>query len=131
VGWWALVGSQFVGFTGLAIFGRIGELIRPLLVSRRTGLSFSSQVAVVAVERIFDLGAFALIFSLNLALAPGLNALPNHELFHKVGYAIGSSWPRCGWRGTPSRARCASWWDLFRNPQAHPLQRRFSPSATG
>ncbi len=88
VGWWALVGSQFVGFTGLAIFGRIGELIRPLLVSRRTGLSFSSQVAVVAVERIFDLGAFALIFSLNLALAPGLNALPNHELFHKVGYAI-------------------------------------------
>ena len=87
-GWWALLGSQFVGFTGLAIFGRIGELIRPLLVSRRTGLSFSSQVAVVTVERIFDLGAFALIFSLNLLFSPDLQTLPHHELFHKVGYAI-------------------------------------------
>src|ERR1019366_1844197 len=26
--WWNLVGSNFIGFTGLAIFGRIGELIR-------------------------------------------------------------------------------------------------------
>jgi len=88
VGWWGLIGSQFVGFTGLAIFGRIGELIRPLLVSRRTGLGFSSQIAVVTVERIFDLGAFALIFSLNLLLSPTLKTLPHHDLFHKVGYAI-------------------------------------------
>ena len=29
VSWRALVGPQFVGFTGLAIFGRIGELIQP------------------------------------------------------------------------------------------------------
>lgn len=86
--WYSLVGSQFVGFTGLAIFGRIGELIRPLLVSRRTGLTFSSQIAVVAVERVFDLGAFALIFSLNLLFSPSLQSLPYHELFHKVGYAI-------------------------------------------
>lgn len=85
---WSLVGSQFIGFTGLVLLGRIGELIRPLLISRRTGLSFSSQIAVVAVERVFDLGAFALIFSLNLLLAPGLQSLPHHELFHRVGYAI-------------------------------------------
>ncbi len=88
ISWWSLIGSQFVGFTGLNIFGRIGELIRPLLVSRRTGLSFSSQIAVVTVERVFDLGAFGLIFSLNLAFSSSLNALPHHELFHKVGYAL-------------------------------------------
>lgn len=86
--WWGLIGAQFIGFTGLAIFGRLGELIRPLLVARRTGLTFASQVAVVTVERVFDLGAFALIFSLNLLLSPGLQRLPYHELFHKVGYAI-------------------------------------------
>jgi uncharacterized protein (TIRG00374 family) len=86
VSWLALVGPQFVGFTGLAIFGRIGELIRPLLVSRRTGLTFSSQIAVVAVERVFDLGAFGLIFSLNLLLNPVLRTLP---YLHKAGYAIG------------------------------------------
>lgn len=86
--WYRLIGSQFIGFTGLALFGRVGELIRPLLVSRRTGLSFSSQVAVVAVERVFDLGALAFIFSLNLLLSPGLQSLPYHGLFHKVGYVI-------------------------------------------
>ncbi len=85
VHWWSLVGPQLVGFTGLAIFGRIGELIRPLLVARRTGLTFSSQVAVVTVERVFDLGAFALIFSLNLLFSPALQALP---YLHKAGLLI-------------------------------------------
>jgi uncharacterized protein (TIRG00374 family) len=84
--WWRLVGSQFIGFTGLAIFGRIGELIRPLLVARRTGLTFSSQVAVVTVERVFDLGAFGMIFALNLLLSPTLRSLP---YLHKAGYTIG------------------------------------------
>ncbi len=88
VGWLGLVGSQVVGFTGLAIFGRIGELIRPLLVSRRTGMTFASQVAVVAVERVFDLGAFALIFAGNLVLSPSLDQLPHHEYFRRVGLAI-------------------------------------------
>ncbi len=88
VPWWGLIGAQFIGFTGLALFGRIGELIRPLLVARRTGLTFASQVAVVTVERVFDLGAFALLFSLNLLLSPTLQRLPHHELFHRVGYAV-------------------------------------------
>ena len=86
--WRQLVGSQFIGFASLAIFGRIGELIRPLIVAQRTGLTFSSQVAVVAVERVFDLGAFALLFALNLLLSPGLQSLPYHERFHTVGLAI-------------------------------------------
>jgi uncharacterized protein (TIRG00374 family) len=88
IAWWKLVGSQFIGFAGLAIFGRIGELIRPLLISRRTGLNFSSQIAVVTVERVFDLGAFAILFALNLLLSPNLQTLPYHEKFHAVGYAI-------------------------------------------
>ena len=85
--WYALIGSQFIGFTGLSIFGRIGELIRPLLVSRRTGLTFPSQVAVVTVERIFDLGAFGLIFAVNLLLSPTLQSLP---YLHKAGNTIGA-----------------------------------------
>ena len=88
IAWWRLIGSQFIGFTGLAIFGRIGELIRPALVAQRTGLSFSSQIAVVTVERVFDLAAFACIFSLNLLLSPSLQTLPFHERFHQVGYAV-------------------------------------------
>ena len=83
--WYALIGSQFVGFTGLAIFGRIGELIRPILIARRTALPISSQIAVVTVERIFDLGAFGLIFALNLLLTPSLQQLP---YLHKAGFTI-------------------------------------------
>ena len=83
--WYSLIGSQFVGFTGLAIFGRIGELIRPILVARRTGLPVSSQIAVVTVERVFDLGAFGLIFALNLLFSPTLQHLP---YLHKAGFTI-------------------------------------------
>lgn len=86
--WWTLIGPQYIGFTGLAIFGRVGELIRPYLVSRRTGRPFSSQIAVVAVERIFDLAAFGVLFAGNLIVSPELNALPYHELFHKLGFVI-------------------------------------------
>ncbi len=76
VPWTRLVGSQFIGFTGLAIFGRIGELIRPLLVARRAGRTFASQVAVVTVERVFDLAAFGAIFAGTLLSSPTLRALP-------------------------------------------------------
>ncbi len=86
--WWSLTGSQFIGFAGLAALGRVGELIRPWLVSRRTDLTFASQIAVVAVERIFDLGAFGILFAGNLLLSPHLQALPYHERYRFFGFAI-------------------------------------------
>ncbi len=85
--WWELIAPQFIGFTGLAILGRVGELIRPILISRKTGLSFSSQIAVLTVERVFDLGAFGIIFSLNLLLSPQLHSLP---YIQKAGFTIGT-----------------------------------------
>lgn len=88
VGAGQLVGSQFIGFAGLAALGRIGELIRPYLVSRRTGLPFPSQVAVVAVERMFDLGAFGVLFAGNLLFSTQLQTLPYSSKFHLFGYAI-------------------------------------------
>lgn len=89
VRWPHLVGPQFVGFAGLAALGRLGELIRPYLVSQRTGLPFSSQVAVVAVERVFDLAAFGVLFAGNLLLSPHLKTLPYSNRFHLVGFAVG------------------------------------------
>src|ERR1700681_1612485 len=53
-----LVPPTMIGFTGLALLGRPGELIRPYLIARRENLPFASQVAVWAVERIFDVGGF-------------------------------------------------------------------------
>ncbi|MGH9595962.1 MAG: lysylphosphatidylglycerol synthase transmembrane domain-containing protein, partial [Edaphobacter sp.] len=79
----SLVGSQFIGFTAVALFGRLADLTRPYLVARRIGLSLSSQVAVYTIERMFDLGAAAIIFSCALAFTP--KNLPHHEVFVRAG----------------------------------------------
>ena len=67
-----LVSPMMVGFTGLALLGRAGEFIRPYLVARRADLSFSSQLAVWAVERMFDVGAFAVLIVLAIFLPSAL-----------------------------------------------------------
>jgi uncharacterized membrane protein YbhN (UPF0104 family) len=79
----SLIGSQFIGFTAVALFGRLADLTRPYLVARRTGLSLSSQIAVYTIERMFDLGAAAIVFSSALAFTP--KNLPHHEVFVKTG----------------------------------------------
>jgi len=56
-----LIPPTVIGFTGLALLGRPGELIRPYLIARRQNLSVASQVAVWAVERIFDVGGFTVL----------------------------------------------------------------------
>src|SRR6266481_8460034 len=56
-----LIPPTMIGFTGLALLGRAGELIRPYLIARRQNLPFASQVAVWAVERIFDVGGFTVL----------------------------------------------------------------------
>ena len=60
----ALVPPTFIGFTGVALLGRLGEMIRPYLIGRKVDLSFSSQMAVWTVERIFDFGGFAALLIL-------------------------------------------------------------------
>ncbi len=86
----ALIGSQVIGFTGVAIFGRLADLVRPYLVARRVNLTVGSQIAVYTVERMFDGGSMALIFSLALLFAPDRHTLPHHELMNRtamVGFA--------------------------------------------
>src|ERR1700678_3225550 len=75
----SLLGSQVIGFAAVALFGRLADLVRPYLVAKRTRLALSSQIAVYTVERMFDLGATALIFSSALLLAPDRATLPHHE----------------------------------------------------
>lgn len=83
VGAGPLVGPQFTGFTAVALFGRLADLSRPYLVARKLGLTLSSQMAVYTLERMFDLGAAALIFSSALTFAP--KDTPDYALFMKVG----------------------------------------------
>jgi len=81
----SLLGTQVIGFTAVALIGRVADLVRPYLVARKTGLPLSSQIAVYIVERLFDAGSMALIFSFAILLAPA-GALPHPEVFRKFGY---------------------------------------------
>ncbi len=78
-----VLGAQFVGFTAVAIFGRLADLARPYLVAQRTRLPVSTQVAVYTVERMFDLGAAAVVFSSALAFTPA--GLAHRDRFVRVG----------------------------------------------
>jgi len=80
-----ILGSQFIGFTAVALFGRLADLTRPYLIARRTGLTLASQIATYTLERMFDLGAAALIFSSALVLTPKDAVLPHREIFIHVG----------------------------------------------
>ena len=77
-----LVAPTIVGFTALALLGRAGEMIRPYLIARKENVSFSSQLAVWAVERIFDMGSFGLLLLSAIVFAPTTRALLH---FFRVG----------------------------------------------
>ena len=60
--YWGLIRAQITGFSAVALLGRAGELVRPYLIATQHGLSFSSQIAVWFLERIFDLLAVLILF---------------------------------------------------------------------
>ena len=81
----SLVAPTLIGFAGLALLGRPGELMRPYLIARRQNLTFSSQLAVWAVERIFDIGAYAVMLVAAIFFAEGPRELPLYSYFQKGG----------------------------------------------
>ena len=88
-----LISPTVVGFTGLALLGRPGELIRPFLIARRTKLTFSSQLGVWAVERIFDLAAFTVLIVSGIFLPTKLRAFAAgrpvyYHWLHVSGYSL-------------------------------------------
>ena len=85
----SLLGTQVIGFTAVALIGRVADPVRPYLVSKKTDLPLSNQIAVYIVERLFDMGSMALIFSSAILLSGwlgGPGALPHSELVKRAGY---------------------------------------------
>ena len=78
--------AQFIGFTSVAVLGRLGEFVRPYLIARRQKLTFTSQLGVYAVERVFDLLAAATIIAVTLSVSISVRTLPHHEEFRRAGY---------------------------------------------
>jgi uncharacterized protein (TIRG00374 family) len=82
-----LMAPQFIGFTALALLGRAGEVVRPYIIAKKEKVSFASQMAVWTVERIFDMGGFAVLLALSF-LSPDLRALPFYHGLREGAVAL-------------------------------------------
>lgn len=80
----SLVGCQVIGFTAVALIGRVADPVRPFLVSKKTGSDLSTQFAVYIVERLFDFGSMAIIIFSVILLSPA-GAIPHQEIVRKSG----------------------------------------------
>jgi glycosyltransferase 2 family protein len=72
-----LLGTQVIGFTAVALLGRVADLTRPYLVARRAKVSIAPQIAIWTVERMFDFASMASIVSLALLLSPDRATMPH------------------------------------------------------
>lgn len=75
-----LLGTQVIGFTAVALLGRVADLSRPYLVAKRSNTPVALQVAIYTVERMFDAGSMAIIIALALLLAPDRATMPHREM---------------------------------------------------
>jgi len=83
-----LIAPTIIGFTGISLLGRLGEMIRPYLIARKVQLPFSSQLAVWTVERIFDFGGFALLLISAIFFSPDLKTLKYYDRFREGGLLL-------------------------------------------
>jgi uncharacterized protein (TIRG00374 family) len=77
-----LLEATVIGYAAIVLLGRAGELVRPYLISRKERVPFSSQLAVLLLERIYDLLLVLAVFGYSLIatgagdrLGPGMNRL--------------------------------------------------------
>ena len=82
-----LLAPQYVGFAALALLGRAGEMIRPYIIAKKERLTFTSQMAVWGVERIFDMGAFAIMLAVSF-LSPELHGLAFYHQLREAAFAL-------------------------------------------
>ena len=74
-----------IGFAGLAMLGRPGELVRPYMIARRTNLTMALQMGVWTVERIFDMAGFGVIVVADILFAKNL---PDLKQFRVAAWII-------------------------------------------
>ena len=95
---WRVLVATCIGFAAVVLFGRAGEPVRPFLIAKKEGVSFSSQVAAWIVERMLDLLMVLVIFG--IALTQVANSAIQHgprtqEILEAAGYMAGVTGAIC------------------------------------
>jgi hypothetical protein len=85
---WNLFVAQIYGFGSILLIGRPGEIVRPAYIANREGVSFTSQLAILILERVYDAIAMGIIFALALHFtAVRLTGLGADVLLHRMRQA--------------------------------------------
>src|SRR5262249_32553257 len=63
-----LISITLVGFSALYVFGRPGELVRPLWLTRQEEIPLTASLATIIVERVLDTVMVIALFGLALLL---------------------------------------------------------------
>lgn len=63
-------GATIMGFAAIFLLGRAGEPVRPLLIARKDRLPVADSLGVYVLERVFDIGATAVIAICALLVVP-------------------------------------------------------------
>ena len=93
---WTVLKGTLLGFSGVALLGRPGELIRPYYIARRRGATLPSQLAIWVLERVLDISAVILLVGIDLALNPSVKELARegdrdyYALMHRGGLILGA-----------------------------------------
>jgi uncharacterized protein (TIRG00374 family) len=80
-----LFSGQILGFSAVYLIGRPGELVRPAYIARWEDVPLASQLAILVLERLYDMVFLAMLFGLALYLEPmhSGSAVARHTL-HKM-----------------------------------------------
>ena len=92
-----LFAGQVFGFSAVYLIGRPGEVVRPAYIARQENVPFASQLAILVLERLYDMVAVALLFGLALYLEPiplhGARAAQTLHRMHEgaIGVLLGTA----------------------------------------
>jgi len=95
VSFWRAYHPLMIGFMLNCILpGRIGELARPLVLKKKEGVAFTTGLATVAAERVFDVLILIVLFALVMAtveIDPGLElTFADYRLNRDTLMAVGN-----------------------------------------
>jgi glycosyltransferase 2 family protein len=74
-----LISTNLLGFSAIYLFGRPGEVVRPLWLTRREQIPLTASVATIIVERVLDTLMLIVLFGLALLLVQ-IPAAADHTL---------------------------------------------------
>ena len=89
VGFRPMFAAVMIGYmTSWVVPGRLGELVRPMLVSSREGVELGPAVGSVVVDRVLDVVSVALLFGIGLATTSLSGPAAKHAALLKTGAVV-------------------------------------------